>query len=170
MIYALVHYPDIDTRRINQFRRKHDPQIELIEPHITLMFPVPESIGEEKLVNHLASVLRSWQSFPVRLQGCQIASDDHLFLLIQEGKTEIIRLHDEIYTIILADYWRKEVPFIPHLTLGVVKKNSMDRNQVLQEAEALGIDYYCLLDRLHLVKVTDDRSKLVGSKEFLLVK
>lgn len=170
MIYALVHYPDIDTGRINQFRRKYDPQVVLIEPHITLMFPVPESIGEEKLVDHLASVLRGWQSFPVHLQGCQIASADYLFLLIQEGKSDTIRLHDEIYTGILADYWRKEIPFIPHLTLGVVDKNSTDRNQVLLEAEALGTDYHCLLDRLHLVKVTDDRSKIVWNKEFLLAK
>jgi len=168
MIYALVNYPCIYTERINQFRRKHDPQFELIEPHITLMFPVQESVGEEKLVFHLASVLRNWHSFPIHLQGCQISSDDHLFLLIQDGKIDTIRLHDEIYTGILADYWRKDIPFIPHLTLGVVNRNSTDRNQVLREAEELSIDYYCHLSKLHLVKVNDDRTKIVWSEEFLL--
>ena len=43
MFYALVHYPNIDTRRINEFRRKYDPHFDLIEPHITFVFLVPES-------------------------------------------------------------------------------------------------------------------------------
>jgi 2'-5' RNA ligase len=171
MIYALVHYPSIDFGRINQFRKKYDPQFELIEPHITIMFPVPESVGEEKLVHHFASVLDGWNSFPIHLQGCQISSDDYVFLLIQEGHANIIHLHDEAYTGIVADYWRKDIPFVPHLTLGVLNKNSTNFHEVLQEAEELSsIDYYCILDRLHLVKVKDDRSKIVWSKEFLLSK
>ena len=52
MIYSLVHYPAIDTKRINQLRRKYDPQVELIQPHITIMFPVPGSIGGDRLVNN----------------------------------------------------------------------------------------------------------------------
>jgi len=147
---------------------KHDPQVALIEPHITLMFPVSESIGEDHLVHHLESVLRNWQSFPVHMQGCQISSDDYLFLLIQEGKTNVIGLHDKVYTGILADYWRKDIPFVPHLTLGVLNKKSTNRDYALAEAEELAIDYYCVIDKLHLVKVNDDRSKIVWSKEFLL--
>ena len=147
---------------------KYDPQAELIEPHITLMFPVPESIGEDTLVHHLEGVLRNCQSFPVHLQGCQISSDDYLFLLIQTGKANVIRLHDEVYTGILADYWRKDIPFVPHLTLGVLNKKSTNRDHALAEAEELAIDYHCVMDKLHLVKVNDDGSKIVWSKEFLL--
>jgi len=168
MIYALVHYLDIDTRRINQFRTKHDPQTELIEPHITVMFPVSESIGKDNLVHHIENIASNWQSFPIHLQGFQVSTDDHLFLLVQEGNANVIRLHDKVYTGILADYWRKNIPFLPHLTLGVLNKNSTNQDQVLQEAEELDIDYYCLLDKLHLVKVNDDRSKIVWSKEFSL--
>lgn len=57
MIYALVHYPNIDAQRVNQLRMKYDPQFELIGPHITLMFPVPDSIDEDGLVSHLESIL-----------------------------------------------------------------------------------------------------------------
>jgi 2'-5' RNA ligase len=168
MIYALVHYPNIDTRRINQFRRKYDPQTDLIEPHITLMFPIPESISAQVLVHHLENVLSSWQSFPIHLQVCQISSDDYLFLLMQEGNAKTIRLHDEIYTGILADYWRKDIPYVPHLTLGVLNQPSINRVRALEEAEQLSMDYDCVLDKLHLVKVNDERSKIVWYKEFLL--
>ena len=168
MIYALVHYPNVDTRHINRLRMKYDPQVQLIEPHITLMFPVSESIGEDYLVHHLEIVLRTWQSFPVHLQGCQISSDDYLFLMIQEGKTNVIRLHDDIYTGILADYWRKDIPIVPHLTLGALNQKSTNREHALAEAEKLAIDYHCVMDKLHLVKVNDDKSRIVWSKEFLL--
>lgn len=168
MIYALVHYPNIDTQCINQLRMKYDSQFGLIEPHITLMFPVLDSIGEDNLVHHLESVLCNRQSFLIHLQGFQISSDDHLFLLLQEGNKNILHLHREIYTGILADYLRKDVTFIPHLTLGVLNKDPSQRDRALEEAKRLGIDHRCLLDKLHLVKVNDDRSKIVWSKEFSL--
>ena len=168
MMYALVHYPNVDTRHINQLRIKYDPQAKLIEPHITLMFPVSESIGDKDLIHHLKSILSNWQTFPIHLQGLQISSDDHLFLLIQEGNSRVIRLHDEIYTGILTDYWRKDLPFVPHLTLGVLKKESNEYSLVFEEAKRLDIDYYCMLDKLHLVKVNDDRSKIIWSKELTL--
>lgn len=170
MIYALVHYPNINTRRINQFRRKYDPQAGLIEPHVTLMFPVPESIGEDNLVRHLENILGSWQSFPIHLQGLQISRDDHLFLLLQEGNVNATRLHDEIYTDVLGGYWRKDLPFVPHLTLGVLNKDPANRERLLKEAGQLELNYQCVLDKLYLVKVNADRSKIVWSKEFSLAK
>jgi hypothetical protein len=38
----------------------------------------------------------------------------------------------------------------------------------LREAEALGLEYSCVLDRLHLVKLTDDFSRVERGKEFIL--
>ncbi len=169
MIYALVHFPNIDTRRINQLRRKYDPQVELIEPHITFMFPIPEVMSTDYLVHHLESVLSCWKSLPIHFQGLQISSDNHLFLLLKEGHTNVVRLHDEIYTGILADYRREDVLYVPHLTLGVLRKGTNQQERVLEEAKQLGLDYHCVLDKLTLVKINDDRSKVVWSKEFRLV-
>jgi 2'-5' RNA ligase len=168
MIYALVHYPSVESPRINQVREKYDPQVDLIAPHITLMFPVPESVGEDILVRHLERVLCNWQPFLIHLQGVQISLDDHLFLMLQEGNANVIRLHDEIYTGILVEYRREDIPFIPHVTLGVFEENSSNHERVLEEAKQLGIDQSCMLDKLHLVKVNDDRSRIVWNKEFSL--
>jgi 2'-5' RNA ligase len=166
MIYALVHYPAVDTRPIDQLRLKYDPQVGLIGPHITLMFPVPDPIGDKNLIRHLERVLSRWQPFSIHLQGFQISADDHLFLLIREGNSKIIRLHGEIYTDILAAYRTNDIPFVPHLTLGVLNKDQHER--VLEEVKQLDMDYHCVLDKLHLVRVNDDRSKIVWSREFVL--
>ena len=168
MIYALVHYPNVDTACINQLRMKYDPHFKLIEPHITLMFPVSEAIGDKNLVHHLECVLGGRKPFSFHLQGFQISSDDHLFLLIQEGNSNLIRLHNEVYTGILAYHLIKDIPFVPHLTLGVLSMDPNEQERILEEARRSGIDYHCVLDRLHLVKVNDDRLKIVWSKEFVL--
>jgi len=75
MPYALVHYPAVDLRLIDGLRSKYDPQFRLIAPHITIMFPAPDSIGERGLVAHIESVSRRWESFPIRLKGLQKSWD-----------------------------------------------------------------------------------------------
>lgn len=168
MLFTLVHYPNIAGGQIDQFRKKYDPQVHLILPHITLMFPLPEVVGEDHLIHHLESVLWGWQPFPLHLRGIRISPDGHVFLLIQEGKAGLIRLHDQIYTGLLTDYLREDIPFIPHLTLGVSNKASNDPERILWEAKHLAIDCHCVLDKLHLLKINADRSKIVWSREFSL--
>ncbi len=168
MIYALVHYPDVDTRGIKQLREKYDPQAGWIAPHVTLMFPVPESVGEGNLVKHLENVLSGQRPFPIHLQGLQKSWDDYLFLLVQEGGANLVGLHDNIYTGVLAGYRNENIAFIPHLTLGVFSDDAGAYARALKEARRLGLDYRCVVDKLHLIKVNDERSRIVWSKEFSL--
>ncbi len=165
-MYALVHYPDIELRAIQQFRQRHDPQFDLIGPHITLLFPVPDCVGEEALVCHIDQVLRGWRPFEIGLREVQIAWDDYLYLLVQEGKETLVRLHDEIYTGILREYLRADLPYIPHVTLGKAEPPA----DLLDKARRLGIDARCRLDAMHLVKVNDERTKIVWSRAFSLAR
>lgn len=181
MFYALVHYPSIDTERIDRFRRKHDPHVDVIEPHITVVFP--ERVGEERLVRHVENVLRGWEPFPIHLQGLRKSWDHWLFLILQEGNAEIVRLHDELYTDVLAEYRREDIEFMPHLGLGFFARqdaaydvlnpqrtplDTVGYSRALEEAERLDLNYRCLLESLHLVKITDDVSQTERYKEFLL--
>ena len=169
MIYALVHYPDVDARGINQLREKYDPQAAWIGPHVTLMFPVPDTVvGEDNLVKHLGNVLGRWRPFPIRLRGLEKSWDDYLFLLIEEGSENIVRLHDEIYTGVLAGHCREDRPFVPHLTLGAFRGDAAAYALAFEEARRLDLDYRSLVDKLHLLKVNDERTHIVWSKEFPL--
>jgi 2'-5' RNA ligase len=167
MLYALVHHPAIELQHINRLRSKYDPQFHLIAPHITIMFPTPDSIGERNLVSHIEGVLDRWESFPIRLKGLQQSWDEYLFLLLNKGEGDVIRLHDEIYTGLLSEYRDEVRPFIPHVTIGAFSAKSEEYAQALKEAEQLKLNYECMLDRLHLIKINDERSQIVWSKEFL---
>jgi 2'-5' RNA ligase len=133
------------------------------------MFPVPESIGEHNLVHHLVSVLSGRQPFPIHLQGFQKSWDDYLFLMVQEGSADIIDLHRKIHTGVLADYRKEAIPFVPHLTLGVFAKNANEYAKAVEEARRLDLDYRCVLDQAHLVKVNDDGTQIVWSRVFSLL-
>ena len=167
MDYALVHYPAVETQRIDALRRKYDPQVDLIAPHITLMFPLPSSMGESTLVSHLEHVLNGCRPFPIHIQGLEESADHYLFLVLQEGRAEVIHLHDRIYTGILAPYLRTDLPYVPHVTLGSFGEAELC-SQARRDAERDSLNYQCVLDRLHLVMINEDRSRIGWSKEFLL--
>lgn len=166
--YALVHYPDIDTSLVSQLRNKYDPQAGMVEPHITLVFPLPEDVGEQKLSAHFEDVLRGWWPFTIRLKGLLQSSDDYLFLTVAEGVENMIRLHEDLYAGMLSSYHRRDVPFIAHVTLGVFSEDPRRCSQVLIDTRRMELDYQCYVDRLNLVKINDDRSRILNSTEFLL--
>ena len=168
MIYSLVHFPKIDAERIDQIRRKYDPQVELIQPHITVMFPVPESIGEDKLIDHLGNVLRNTKSFTIQLQGLSKSPDDYLFLLVKEGKDAIVDLHAQIYTGVLGHLRKTDLPYVPHVTLGVFRDTGNEYARALAEAKRLDLHYRCAMYKLHFIKIDDERKRVVSSREFLL--
>ncbi len=58
-MYALVHYPDIDTPSIHQFRMKYEPRVELMAPHLTITLHA--ETGSE--------ILRSMQPWNHRCTG-----------------------------------------------------------------------------------------------------
>jgi 2'-5' RNA ligase len=95
MSYALVHFPTIDTRQIDELRRKYDPQVDLIAPHIT-------------------------------------------------------------------------IPYVPHVTLGAFADDAASCSDALRDSKRLRLRYQCVVDRLHLVKVNDDGSRITREEEFLL--
>jgi 2'-5' RNA ligase len=172
MPYALVHYPMIDTRLIDQFREIYDPQAGLIRPHITVVFPVPEIAAELAqrtiLVSHIRGVLGRWQPFGVRLRGLQPSADNYLFLLVEEGKKELIRLHDELYTGPLTQYLREDLPFVPHMTLGAFGDDRQAPLKALDEAERLDLDFQAVLNRLHFLRINDDGTRIISSEEYNL--
>lgn len=184
MYYGLVHFPDIDTASINQLRRKYDPTVDRIAPHITIMFPVPDAVDLPVLVQHIEQVLADRPAFPLRLKGLVKSWDHWLFLTVQTGNQAIIELNTAIYTGILQPYHRADLEFVPHVSLGLFVIDSgydhadpqqlafdEDRYQIaLREAEALNLDFTCTVDRLHLVAITDDFASITPVQAFTLSK
>ena len=172
MHIALVYFPDVGLDTLDRIRRKYDPTFELIPPHVTVVHPVPGSVGKERLMEHFEAVLRLWRAFPIRLRGFEKSPDHWLFLKVQEGNVEFVQLFESLYTGPLAELRRTDLTYRPHVGLGLfVRKHvqydmgappraaDLDETtyrQALKEAEAEQIDLRTKVSTLHFVELEDE--------------
>jgi hypothetical protein len=188
--HAIVCYPEIDTERIELFRKKHDPTYKLIRAHITVVFGVDQSVSVKSLSDHVRMVLERWRSFDIELGGFAKSWDHWLFLTLTRGNEKVTRLHDELYEGILAPYLRRDIQFIPHIGLGeFVKEKEMGllrRKQLhlgnpsriafdetkyrtaLREAQNLDLSYSTRVKKLQMIEIDDAYTTITDIKEFPL--
>jgi 2'-5' RNA ligase len=113
---AVVHYPRLNRPELDEFRRDHDPFASSIPEHITLMFPVPSA--PDDVVRHARAVAGSVAPFDLHIVGLRKTWDHWLYLPMREGRDQIIRLYDQLYTGPMAEYRREDLPFDAHIAIG----------------------------------------------------
>ena len=182
MFYALISYTNLESEALNNFRRKYDPWVDLIKDHLTLIFPIADSIDLDNLVNHIQDIITDKKPFDIHISGLEKSWDNFLLLTLKEGKNDVIRLHDQLYTGLLAPYLRTDIQFIPHIGLGLFVKDDYDIvdpkeitldeirfKKAFDEAQKLKFDFWRKVEKLTLVKVDENFTKCWDIKEFNLV-
>jgi 2'-5' RNA ligase len=177
--YALVHFPQIDTTSINELRDQYDPYKDLIDVHITVVFPV--QVDERALIEHISEILAGWRPFTMRLKGLHLSFDQWLFLTVEGGNEKLVSLFEAMYTGLLAPHRRHDIEYIPHIGLGFFGMEAYDLsvqsvapldesryNEGLAKAGAANLDFETQLDRLTLVEIDDQFTKTTVIKEFPL--
>jgi hypothetical protein len=128
--FVVLAYPtisQIDYAWIQRVRAEHDQlYFKIVEPHFTLVFPIFD-LAEATLVAHVVEQARKTDPFRFVLRRAVTVKDSfnehtHVFLVPDEGSSEITQLHDALYCGPLASHLRIDIPFIPHLAIG----NSLD--------------------------------------------
>ena len=121
---AIVAYPELtesDRRRIESVRDRHDPQAALIEVHFTLVFPCVALVAA--IAPELASAAEAAAPFDFEIVGIETVPDAlgegaHVFLVPDERAREAIAaLHDRLYAGALKPHLRRDIPFVPHMTV-----------------------------------------------------
>jgi 2'-5' RNA ligase len=168
---GLVYFPDCELDGLEYIRKEYDPTSEVVHPHVTVVFPVPDVVTESSLVDHIDDVLSNHGAFEIQFGGFRKSRDHWLFLELAKGASEFIELHSTLYTGILAEYLRPDVEYVPHLGLGLFLKNGAIYNwdapneadfdkarydRAMLEAEALDFDLRCCVNRLELVSIPDE--------------
>lgn len=134
MAYAAISYPEIsdaDYQSIQEYRKENDnwPFI-TIEPHITLVFPVAE-IKESDFIAEVEELVSNDTYKIDFVFRCAIINKDsfsdyyHALLAPDEGFSQIVKLHDRLYSRNLKPYHRMDLDFIPHIGIG----NSKNRDK-----------------------------------------
>ncbi len=112
-----------DRDWIQSIRRRYDPHYESVAPHVSLIFEVTDIIRDQ-YVAHVRAVCQATSRINLCFRCATVtpgitADNWYLFLVPDEGYSDVLRLHDRLYTDLLADHLRLDIPYIPHITLGL---------------------------------------------------
>jgi 2'-5' RNA ligase len=173
MYYTLNIYPQLSTelsKLIDAIRKEYDPTFGFTKPHITVMFPIPEIVGEGQLISHIQNVISDYSPFEIRLSGFHKSHEHWLFLTMMDGEVQIKNLYQSLYSGILTEYRRDDIEFVPHLGLGLfIKKGSiydwdnpqksdfdLERyDEALRQANRLPLPSNISVDKFQLTKIPD---------------
>lgn len=126
MSLLVVSYPEIthhDADWIQALRQRHGYlRHSVLAPHFTLVFPL-YNVAEDDLLAHIQSHTAGRPKIRFVLRSSLLIKDDssdmyYVMLVPDEGFSGIVRLHDTLYTGMLAPKLRLDLPFIPHVTIG----------------------------------------------------
>ena len=120
---AVIAYPLLsgaDRARIQSVREQHDPQFGGLDPHFTLVFPVDAALSD--VVAETTVVANSSAAFPFVLNSVRAVKDafdvgGHVFLIAEQGASQIVAIRDRLYGGSLKAAHRADIPYVPHITL-----------------------------------------------------
>ena len=116
--YAVAWFPRFEgIEAIEDFRRRHDPAAALIPAHVSLVFPFASAHSRLQVETHVRKVLSRWPPIPATFRRVRTEANEFVFHLATRGAASIVALHDRLYTRSLAPHLRREIPYVPHITI-----------------------------------------------------
>jgi hypothetical protein len=171
MYYVLLIYPSVDEDLVGAIRRKYDPTVDVIAPHVPVVYPVPGGVGRDLLISHVQSVTPACTPFEIRLGALHRSADHWLFLTPVNGNEALRRLHLRLHTGLLAEFRATDRDYAPHVGLGLFLKtgatydwrspreedvDAVTYGAALHEAEPLLAGAPERIDTIHLVALPDE--------------
>jgi 2'-5' RNA ligase len=123
-------YPKLspeDQRFVDEFRDRHDHAYRnVVKPHFTMVFQVHD-VSATVFTEHVERVADASSSirFVCRyaMLHNDVSSDDfYVFLVPDEGFSELALLHDALYSNVLRSKLRLDVPYVPHIAIATLKE------------------------------------------------
>jgi 2'-5' RNA ligase len=124
-LYTLA-YPTLtetDLTFIDNFHNRHDLRYkDVVAPHFTMVFAC-NNVAEDTYLHHVEEVAGTSRVIEFSCRYAMLGADDkdetaYVFLVPDEGYSAISRLHDRLYSGVLAPHLRLDSPYIPHITIG----------------------------------------------------
>ncbi|MDM5194062.1 hypothetical protein QUG02_13900 [Bacillus hominis] len=91
---------------------------------------------------------------------------DYLFLEIEQGKEQIEELHDKLYTGPLLPFLRKDIPYIPHVTVGR-KESSQLATKLAKDIPSFHEKLNGIIDRISVERIGENGESIIEFEVFL---
>jgi 2'-5' RNA ligase len=170
MSLAVISYPKLSQTDVGWlakirtiYPKLHYPKF---APHFTFVFP-SERISADILIGHVQAQTATQPRIRFTIR-CALPMPDalsdntHLFLVPDEGFSAILRLHDRLYTGLLADDLRLDIPYIPHITLGYTPDPAFCK-QVADDLNRQPFTISGAIEQLSIVRVEGETATTIAS-------
>lgn len=172
MPHLAITYPSLaagDLAWIQTIRQQHDPNFTLVAPHFTLVFHVFHQ-SATALSDHLRTALQGQQTIHFALRSALVVKDalsdnTHTFLVPDQGFGDLVKLHDKVYTGMLANELRLDIPYIPHITVAT-SPNATHCKRIADEINSEHVAIQGAITTIDLIEVANRTVTTV--EQFLL--
>jgi 2'-5' RNA ligase len=125
-------FPKLDTsdfNKIQEFRKRYDLNFALIQPHITLVFPI-ENAKEDEILEEIKSQSSAFKKVQISFNKAAVHNDllspnYFCFLNVKKGAEMLMEMNKKLYANKLKTHLL-DLPYLPHITLG----NSLNKSEV----------------------------------------
>lgn len=159
-ILIFPQFSNSDLNLIQNIRNKYDPLANKIAPHITLVFPFESEISSNVLRQHLETSLDGFESFSLSMQGISHEEENYLFLNLLKGQEYITKIHNLLYSGILAKFLSRKHSYKPHLTVGRLK-NYLETKAAMMQLKYFDRKFETEINKITTEIILDDLSSKI---------
>lgn len=162
MAYLVVAYPKLEQNDfdfIQSYREKNDPRyFSVIDPHITLVFAIND-IDKDNFVSEVKNKIAGVTPFDVAFNVATINQNDdgeyyHEFLVPDTGYSNIVKLHDKLYSGLFTSHLRFGIDFIPHIGIGNSDEAQISKQRI-DELNAKGVSISGRIESVDVIEYKD---------------
>jgi hypothetical protein len=159
MSLGVLAYPSIsneDYNLIQEFRKTNDElYFQIVDPHFAFVFPT-DSFPKNTFIKEIEDKAVGFKSFNFDLKCACVNKDSfmdwfHLLLVPDEGHSQIVKLHDKLYSDRLFHELRLDIDFIPHVGIA----NSKDVFTVKRWADQWNVKEFSIRGRINMLTVIE---------------
>jgi hypothetical protein len=174
MAYLVIAYPRIknnDYQIIQDFRKQNDDLLyTVVEPHFTIIFPVFD-FEKDYFISEASAKSKNIKPIDFEIKCATVNKDPfsdyfHLLLVPDKGFSNIVKLHDNMYSGAFFNDLRLDIDFIPHIAIA----NSKDKLTVKKWADMWNSKDFLITGTIKALTVIDYTDNIVTNLIQIILK
>ena len=161
---TIMIFPEFRNMHVIEgIRKKYDPLCDLVQPHITLVFPFESELSTCDIEDALKQVLAEVSSFSIELRGLT-QFEQWIFLNVTRGGDIISKIHESLYCKCFSRFkpsWLKN--YMPHLTVGQFP-SAFEAQKVYEVEKCQAETFHCVVKKIYVEIIGENEESIIETE------
>lgn len=169
MALLVLAFPKIDEKDFKWIQTHREIfdllYFHVVDPHFTIVFPT-SGVTEKDFTSEIIELAGDFPRFNFTVRSATVNKDSfvntyHTFLVPDEGNSNIIKLHDKLYSRLLKPHHLIDIDFIPHMGIGNSKDVTICKVNA-DKINSMDISIKGIIDDLSIVRYENGRIEIIS--------